>query len=169
MVPNLRRSKKQPHSLVSSFAKNIYTLKLDSDMAEIKKRKGFSSEKMKRLWSDSFGKNPKDTSLLPLRKMLLIALAVSFGFAAFSLLLRIWLPPEIPLFYGLPEGNRQLASSWFIPLPSLVSTLIIVINTFLAALVKNEFLKRVLVFSAISVAAFSIVTTIKIFFLVASF
>ena len=39
-----------------------------------------------------------------------------------------FLPPQVPLFYGLPEGQDQLATSWFLILPATTSLFILTSN-----------------------------------------
>lgn len=80
-----------------------------------------------------------------------------------------YLPPEIPLYYGLPEGELQIAPSSALVIPSLVSLAINTINTTLAYFLKEKFVQRTLVFASFAVAVFSVVTTVKIIFLIGSF
>lgn len=82
------------------------------------------------------------------------------------LLLLKLLPPQIPLFYGLAEGEEQLASDWMLILPCLVSLTIIIINLVIALNLKDEFFKKILVLTGITAGIFAIVTVVKIFFLV---
>lgn len=85
------------------------------------------------------------------------------------LLLGRYLPPEVPLFYGLAQGEEQLVHQWVLIIPSLVSLFIILLNSSLSLLIKNDFLKQVLVISGVLATFFSLVTTVKIILLVGSF
>jgi len=76
------------------------------------------------------------------------------------------LPPEVPLLYGLPEGEKQLAASSLLTIPSALSLLIIFVNTTFSLFIKNDFIKKVLIASGIVITFFSTITTLKIFFLV---
>lgn len=105
---------------------------------------------------------------LPFKEYLLGSLAVNLFFILFVLFLKKWLPPQIPLFYGLAEGEEQLASSWMLVLPSLVAFVVTIINSVLAYLFKDPFLKKVFLFGSFALSAFSWITTVKIFFLVGS-
>jgi|GEM_PF-1279797 len=78
-----------------------------------------------------------------------------------------FLPLEIPLFYGLAEGEEQLASSLFLALPSAISLIIILINCIIAKAISDDFTKKALIAALAPTTFFSIVTTIKIFTLVA--
>jgi len=80
-----------------------------------------------------------------------------------------FLPPQVPIFYGLPEGQDQLATSWFLILPAATSLFILVANLVVTPLIKEPFLQKTLVLAGITTAFFSTVTTAKIIFLVGSF
>lgn len=86
--------------------------------------------------------------------------------ALFVLLMQRVLPPEVPLFYGLPQGEEQLAKPIFLLIPAGLSLLIIFINLFLAKVIKDDFLKKVLAIASLVVAIFAAITTFKIIFLV---
>ena len=79
------------------------------------------------------------------------------------------LPPEVPLLYGEAEGEAQLVPSWFLAAPGVFSILIILVNSALLGLTKDEFTQKVIAVSALIVTLFSAVTTLKIIMLVASF
>lgn len=80
-----------------------------------------------------------------------------------------FLPPQVPLFYGLPEGQDQLATSWFLILPATTSLFILTSNLLITPLIKESFLQKTLVLAGIATVFFSTITTIKIIFLVGSF
>lgn len=84
------------------------------------------------------------------------------------ILLQKYLPPELPLFYGLPEGEGQLTTNLGLVIPGGVTLATIVTNLILAKIVKDEFLKQVLIVSGFAVAVFCLATTLKILFLVGS-
>ena len=79
------------------------------------------------------------------------------------------LPPQVPLLYGAAEGESQLVNSWALLVPSLFSVLAIIVNGAISSLTKDEFIRKILIFSALVVTLFSIVTTFKIILLVGSF
>jgi hypothetical protein len=92
----------------------------------------------------------------------LVSLA-AFGIALISI---SNLPPQIPLFYGLPETEERLAPAWMLITPSLVSFLILLINASLSLFVEDEFPRKILVASSLAVVIFSTITTLKIISLV---
>lgn len=80
-----------------------------------------------------------------------------------------FLPPQVPLYYGLPEGESQLANSLGLVIPSTVSLLILIVNFILIKMLKEDYLKKILATVSLVASVFAIITTIKIIFLVGSF
>lgn len=82
-----------------------------------------------------------------------------------SLILVSWgkLPPQLPLFYSRPWGEKMLTSTiylWLLPIISLVT---VVVNFFLSSLVRDsKFLLRVLVVFALLVCLAATYTGTKI-------
>lgn len=111
----------------------------------------------------------KEKILLPFRKYLFITIVINILLIAVSFLIQQWLPPEIPLFYGQVQGSKQLAPSLGIAIPALVSLVILSINLLISQLVAADFLKKILIITAISLSLLSLITTLKIIFLVGSF
>lgn len=83
------------------------------------------------------------------------------------LILKGRLPPVVPLFYGLAEGEHQLVTNTQLILPSVLSVSFLVINLVIAYFMEDDFLKKVLILTPVAATLFSAITTIKIFFLVA--
>lgn len=99
----------------------------------------------------------------------LAALIINVIAAMFPLLFKGVLPPIVPLLYGRPGGEAQLVGAlWLLIAPALALT-ITVINFFLSSLVKDDFLKKVYSVTSIIVSVFSLITVIKIVFLVGFF
>lgn len=129
-----------------------------------------SQEKVKKIWEEKFGeKQNVFTQTTPFRDFIAIAVILNIILIGATLALHSFLPPEIPLFYGMPEGNEQLASSWLLSLPSLVALFIILVNLLIASFLEDEFLKRVIILGGIATTFFSATTTVQIMFLVGSF
>jgi hypothetical protein len=103
------------------------------------------------------------------RKIFIFSAALCLLMTGVSLLALSNLPPQVPLFYGLPETEERLAPSWMLVVPSLASFLILLVNASLSLFIEEEFAKKVLVASSFSVALFSAITTLKIISLVGSF
>ncbi len=102
----------------------------------------------------------------PLKDLVVASVLVNILIILIVLLSQRWLPPQVPLFYGKPSGEEQLASSLTLTLPSIVSLLILLINVSLATFLKDEFLRKTLVLSAAVATFFAAITTVKIIFLV---
>lgn len=107
-----------------------------------------------------------ETEGIPYIKEAKYVFFANLGLIGISLAIFALLPPEIPVFYGLPTGAEQIKPWWFIAVPSLFSILILGLNILLAKLTTQDFLKRALILAAITVSFLSFVTTIKIIFLV---
>lgn len=139
----------------------------------------FPKEKMKKIWEEKFGEKSEVISKnLPFRKYVLLAILINLLVVVAVAISQPILPPDVPLFYGLPEGESQLASSWFLVLPALFSLFFVVVNALLANLMAKalavtsvpqtttEFSRKVLSACSLAVSFFSTITTIKIIFLV---
>lgn len=109
------------------------------------------------------------TLKLPFKEYLTLSLIGAVFTLIAVIFLQKNLPPEVPLFYGAAEGEAQLTPSWGLTIPSIISVLIILTNSALILVLKDEFIKKALSLMAVVVTFFSIVTTLKIIFLVGSF
>lgn len=105
----------------------------------------------------------------PFETLFWIALAIGIVNILFVFLVRSKLPPEAPLYYGLAEGSEQLSQNIGLVIPGAISIGIALINYLVAILTKNEFLQKIIFTSAFCVSCLSIITVIKIVFLVGSF
>lgn len=84
-------------------------------------------------------------------------------------LIKDHIPPQIPLYYGKPQGEEQLADQMSIIVPPAIVVLLSALNTVLINLIKYEFLKKVLIGIIIVTTLLSSVTVFKIISLVGSF
>ncbi len=76
------------------------------------------------------------------------------------------LPPIVPLFYGLPVSESQLAPSIALVIPPTISIIFTSLNLILNKLFKNEFLAQIFIGLAVVTSALSIITVVKIILLV---
>ncbi len=97
------------------------------------------------------------------------ALVISLITIAVAVVGQRFLPPMLPLFYGQPEGEGQLASSLTLVIPGIMSLLLLVINSGLSLWIKDDFLKKALILTSLVVSVFALIATLKIIFLVGSF
>src|SRR3989304_1968473 len=105
----------------------------------------------------------------PFKNYLIAAVGLNIIVIAAVLLLRPYLPPQVPLFYGTAEGEGQLGSTWQLIIPNLVALAVSVTNLVISRFVKDDFLEKTLVVCAMAASFLAMITVIKIIFLVGSF
>lgn len=96
----------------------------------------------------------------------------TFLIAATSLtvfFLKNFLPPVVPLFYGKPLSESQLVPAPGLLIPLGVALVILIINLILNFIVKDGFLKKILIVSSFLVLVLMIITVVKIVSLVGFF
>lgn len=79
------------------------------------------------------------------------------------------LPPQIPLFFGRPWGEDQLANKEFIFLLPIISTAVFLINNFLAKIyLKKEkrFFWATILISSLIVTTLNFISLIKIIMII---
>ena len=108
-------------------------------------------------------------SEIPFYKLALFVIVVNIILIVLILVFEKSIPPEIPLFYGLPESAEQLTTTRSLIIPPSASTMVIIINTTLAVFTKDDFLKKALMVSAIATGIFSSIAVFKVALLVGSF
>ncbi len=126
--------------------------------------------KTKLTFSSLISKN-KDSKQknLPIPKFIYSSLIISGLGILFVIVVQSNLPPEVPLFYGLPVGENQLTTSLGLVTPAVISFLITAINVGVAFFLENKFLQKTLILSSFAISILSIITIVKISFLVGSF
>lgn len=106
---------------------------------------------------------------IPLKNCVLAGGAINLLTVIFVILTQGRLPPQVPLFYGLPLGEGQLTKPIFLSTPAILSSVIILINLLFSRLVKDDFLKKSFAVAGLATATFAAITTFKIIFLVGNF
>ena len=112
--------------------------------------------------------NNIEKAKIPFKKQVKIAILINLFVIILSAVAVFRLPDEIPLFYGLPEGEQQLLPNWAFVAPNIIAFFIMFINIILANYSKDEYLKKVIIISGFVAIFFALITTLKIFFLVGS-
>lgn len=107
-----------------------------------------------------------DKAKIPFKKQVGLCLLINIIVVVLATLSILVLPPEIPLLYGLPEGEEQIVANWAIVLPNLISFFIMLFNSILANYSKDEYLKKIIIITGFVATFFAIITVLKIFFLV---
>lgn len=110
----------------------------------------------------------KFSAKLPFTRYIIAAVIINLIVIIFIFILKNFIPPEVPLLYGRPEGEEQLVSMAWLTIPQFISLGVIITNCLLAYIINEDFLKKVLVLFSLLVSAFSVITTLKIIFLVGS-
>ncbi len=80
-----------------------------------------------------------------------------------------FIPPEVPFFYGLPEGESQLAPWWFLTIPAFLAITFTGINFFICRKNPNDFIKQISTYMLIPINFLSVIAIIRIILLVGSF
>lgn len=106
---------------------------------------------------------------LPFSNWVYASFGVNLLLIVFVLAIQRWLPPQVPLFYGMAEGEGQLSRSIFLPIPALAAILITVVNIFVSLGVKDVFIKKSLIVAGLAATFLATITVVKIVFLVGSF
>jgi|SRR3989344_9029445 len=114
-------------------------------------------------------KNKESSAKIPLKNFILFSIMLSVLGIFFIFLLQANLPPEVPLFYGLPEGEEQLTSSARLVIPLTLSIFITIINFIIILFLRNSFLQKTLVLVSFAISILSFLTTLRIVLLVGSF
>lgn len=99
----------------------------------------------------------------------LVALILNVVSILAPIILRSFLPPVVPLFYGRPAGEAQLTSTVGLIIAPVISTAIVLINIFLNLKTKDDFLKKILAIAALLVSIVTTITVAKIILLVGFF
>ena len=102
-------------------------------------------------------------------KISLILFVVNAFFITFVLLIKNHLPPELPIFYGFGEGEKQLVPNHGLMYPFILSGGLIIVNLGISFLTANKIVKQFLITTSFIVVIFSIVTVYKVISLVGSF
>ncbi|KKR39514.1 MAG: hypothetical protein UT72_C0007G0007 [Candidatus Woesebacteria bacterium GW2011_GWB1_40_101] len=103
---------------------------------------------------------------IPYKNYVVAASAVSVLTIAVVILVNGLLPPQVPLFYGLPESEEQLAPTLGLVIPGTFALAICGLNVLAAMFLTDEFLKKTLIASSLVAAFFAAVTTLKIIWLI---
>ena len=106
---------------------------------------------------------------LPFRNFVYASFVVNLLLIVFVLAIQRWLPPQVPLFYGMAEGEGQLSRSIFLPIPALAAIGVTIVNIFISLGVKDTFIKKALIVAGLAATFLATITVVKIVFLVGSF
>jgi hypothetical protein len=105
----------------------------------------------------------------PLKSFVYASLGVNLTIVILILAMKTFLPPVVPLFYGLPSGPSQLGSTLMLLMIPGASIIVTFLNILVARLLKDDFYKKALVVSGTLISFLGAITVIKIIFLVGLF
>ena len=106
---------------------------------------------------------------VPLKNYIYLALGLNTLVLILIFVLKGFLPPEVPLFYGNAVGETQLVKTLFLIVAPLSSLAILLLNTFLSSTFSDIFLKRALIVASLFVSALTTITVVKVILLVGFF
>jgi hypothetical protein len=103
------------------------------------------------------------------RKYFIASLILGFVSIAVFFVIKSFLPPEVPVFYGKPVGEDQLVPNIFLLVIPAVSILISMVNIIVSKRSDDDLIKKILAISSLIAAFMAIVTTVKVILLVGFF
>ncbi len=101
-----------------------------------------------------------------LKKPATICFAINIFVIIVIFLFSSKLPPIVPLFYGQPQGEEQLANNTLLTLPAILANIFILVNFIIEKTVQDNFLHKVLVGLMVGCTVLSTITIVKIILLV---
>ena len=101
-----------------------------------------------------------------LQKLAIVCFIINAVIVVVILAVKKNLPPIVPLFYGLPEGQGQLTVNTTLLLPPAISSVFTIINLLVSRLTKDNFIEKVSAGLTITALALSTITVVKIILLV---
>lgn len=105
-------------------------------------------------------------SSMPQKSWSMVLVSINLTTILLVVLVKNLLPPVVPLFYGNPYGAEQLAPRESLTLPAVAALGICILSIIMGSFLKDDFVKKVLFGGMALTTALSLITTIKIIFLV---
>lgn len=105
---------------------------------------------------------------LPLFKLIISTVITNLIVILIGLAAKFILPPQIPIFFGFPQTEEQLAPSLLIIIPPIISLFFTIINSVAAINIESSYIKKSFAFASLAVTLLSTIAVIKIIFLVGS-
>lgn len=106
---------------------------------------------------------------LPFKECIYFSLVVNILVAVLVLILKPFLPPVVPFFYGLPTGSEQLIGSYGLFIAPATGIILTILNISISNVISNLFLKKAIVISSAFVSLLLSVTVVKVILLVGFF
>ena len=127
------------------------------------------SSKIKKIWAEAFLKETV-TKKFVMREYVIGSIFINLFIIVIVLFMvyKNFVPPEIPLLYGAPEGSGQLVANWMLVVPAVTSLVFVVINTAISYQIKDDYLKKTLIGGSVAITTLSSITILKIIGLISS-
>jgi hypothetical protein len=106
---------------------------------------------------------------IPFKGSVYFSVVLNLLLIFFVLIIREFLPPVVPFFYGLPSGMEQLTPSLFLIAAPVVGLFITSTNILISNFIKDTFLIKALIISSSFVSLLLAITVVKIVLLVGFF
>jgi hypothetical protein len=106
---------------------------------------------------------------VPYKGCVYFSVGVNLVLIVLILVLKGFLPPVVPLFYGLPAGAEQLTPSLGLILAPIAGLIITGINIFVSNLTHDVFLRKALIISSAFISLLLAIAVSKIILLVGLF
>jgi len=106
---------------------------------------------------------------LSFKNLYFIAIIINVVAILAIIILKSFLPPLVPLFYGEPAGEAQLTNTFGLLIAPAVAFLLTILNLSVSFWVKDEFLKKILAISTLVISVLTAITMVKIILLVGFF
>ena len=106
---------------------------------------------------------------LDFKNLFFVAVIINVVAILAVIILKSFLPPLVPLFYGRPAGEAQLTNTIGLLIAPAAAFLLTMLNLSISFWVKDEFLKKILAISALVISVLTAITIVKIISLVGFF
>lgn len=106
---------------------------------------------------------------LAFKNLFLASVVIDVVTSLAIVILKNFLPPVLPLFFGLPTGETQLVGHLGLLIAPAAAFLLTILNLNVSLLIKDQFLKKILAVSALVVSVLIVITIVKIILLVGFF
>lgn len=106
---------------------------------------------------------------LPLKNVGYLSLVLGIVSIITIILAYNFLPPVVPLLYGLPSGQSQLVPKLILFIAPVVGILVTFLNLLIARFAKDIFFKKTLIIAGAFITILATIATIKTILLVGFF
>ena len=106
---------------------------------------------------------------LPLKEAVYTSFILGGVSIASIIALNAFLPPVVPLLYGLPSGDSQLVPKLGLLITPISALVIVIFNLVLAKFTKDIFFKKTLVIAGTFVSLLATISIVKTILLVGFF